>query len=640
METDQEDNSGLGNDAGFDPTDGYTAVSAAEDSPTDFTFDTIGDVPAPTRRPTERPTNKPTKGPKNQANEETTPWVGAAPTGPWGETASMSVPVGSVSDAEESAPGTGVAPRPTMRPTRGQPALTVNSRAQEDSSEGMNGGGITAIVLVVLLALVIASLAVLFVRRRRLQEDRNMSLRQEFFLMFTKPRKVTADDQATFDETYEKSYPDLHNEGSIASEEIDFNNNGPLFGSWPNISKSRSRSLDESETEPELGSSLGDPSTFQSSLLHSFFSKSAEYLRPSEDANKTPLQNAVDEIKRGISEARWQDVYYLASKMAAEGNIDSNENLQAALVPTNESGGDYETHVGATRKQMSPADAGKAAQLDASLVTGDWITLAARAAVFAALDTADNPVPSSITIAPGKGNAEECLAKARVALEEAQKAAKEREEKLLQQQQKEIPSVSETAESEGEESSDEKVVFVSAGDVSIDCEEERFEYPSDDYSDFSQTESSKKSSSTNKSEVSVITRIMTQEEPAMDDDHELTENEDSPEKNDDIVEEGKSVQEEGEGDGEESEGNDTQKAEEEGSRNDLPGPPSIAMSNQSTIPTEASTTKEVPFTSLTESSRGPFRRDFENEISHPMEQQSQPEEKPAKDGAILRRSLF
>ena len=616
-------------------------MNAAENSPTEFTFDNIANAPTPTIRPTERPTNKPTKESKNQSNGGT-PWVGAAPTGPWGETASMSAPVASVSDAEESAPGTGdVAPRPTMRPTLGQPALTVNSRAQQDSDGGMSGGGITAIVLIVLLALVISSLAVLFVRRRRLQEDRNMSLRQEFFLMFTKPRKVSADDQATFDETYEKSYQDHNNEGSIASEEIDFNNNGPLFGSWPNVSKSRSRdaSLDESETEPELGSSLGDPSTYKSSLLHSFFSKSAEYLRPSEDANKTPLQNAVDEIKRGISEARWQDVYYLASKMAAEGNIDSDENLQAALVSTNEGGGDYKTHVGPTREHLNPADAGKAAQLDASLVTGDWITLAARAAVFAALDNADNPVPSCITIAPGKGNAEECLAKARVALEEAQKVAKEREEKLRQQHQEETPSVSVTAESEAEESSEEKVAFVSAGDVSIDCEEEEgFEYPSDDYSDFSQTESSKNSSSTNKSKVSVITKIMTQKEAAKDDDQEVTENENkgSQDENDDNSEKDENIQKEGDADDKEGDEDESATA----SRNDLPGPPSIAMSNQSTIPTEASTTKEVPFTSLTESSRGPFRRDFENEISHPMEQQSQPEEKPAKDGAILRRSRF
>jgi len=501
----------------------------------------------------------------------------------------------------------------------------------------MDAGTITAIILVTLLGVTIISLLLLAIRKRQLMQDRNAGITRQFFFthVFTNKNKNNnangvnssndGDDNNTLraGDTYLESYPP-ESETSIISEEIDFNNNGPLFESWPSVIKARSQNGllagdhlrqqqeqddalrghqdngDCDDDDSHLAPSSGEPSTYKSSVLSSFFSKSADYLRGmvgAEDGNNnnnnemTPLENAIDEIKRGISEARWQDVYYLASKMAAEGNIDTNEKLKTALVTTS-TGNENACEVPSNTHCLTPQDAEKASQLNASLKTGDFISLAARAAVFAALESAKNPVPASIAFTPGQEDADACLAQARAALIDSERIAKEREEKcrqLLQDeeaQQETSACVSHKSNSSTTVTED-SVPFVSAEDVSIDCEE--FEYPTDGYSDSSASSRTKSTNSKDGCEHS----------------------KDSNNKNDVGEAEGENV--------------DIQN--DDGStdctRSDIPGPPSIALSNQSTIPTEASTSGgDAVFSSLKESSRGPFRRDFENEISHPMDQLS------------------
>lgn len=228
-----------------------------------------------------------------------------------------------------------------------------------------------------------------------------------------------------------------------------------------------------------------------------------------------------------------------------------------------------------SRRHLKPEDAAKASQLDVSMEVGDWITLAARAAVFAALDSANNPVPAHISFVNGKNSeADECLEKARKALDEAEKAAK----------------IKEKAQQHSE-----SVTFINADEVNSD--EEDYEYPKEDYSDFTRTSASGLTG---------------------DDSVQLPGPPSHPRPQSSL----KSLDaEEVEIGDDESETSTTQAG--------LPGPPSIAMSNQSTIPTQPSTAgTPVPFTPLQDAVRGPFRRDFENGMSQPMEQEDESEKTP------------
>lgn len=207
--------------------------------------------------------------------------------------------------------------------------------------------------------------------------------------------------------------------------------------------------------------------------------------------------------------------------------------------------------------------------------------MAARAAVFAALESANNPVPMAISfVNNNKGNVDECLAKAKAALEEAQKAeAKKREKQKQAASSDSVPSGSST---------EEDVMFVDADETDEEESDEECHYPKDDSSDslekyeYSTSDNSSKSlpDPTNAQSLSTL----------VEDD-----------------ESGKST----------------------ATPSHLPGPPSIAMSNQSSIPTQPSEAQPaVPFSTITDISRGPFRRDFENGVSHLLEQDDETERTP------------
>ncbi|CAB9512369.1 expressed unknown protein [Seminavis robusta] len=625
---------------GFNPNQNINMVGqAGNDAVVTTTAPVKPPTPNPTPEPTPRPTTKtlkPTPRPAAVDQHPTRPLPGH-------QNSPGSTPVtwGSATTIATAPPVTKT-PRSTPKPTTmNPPGLTVvdgngntinsfggggSNSNDNDASEGMSSGGITAIILVAILGIAILfSLFLLFQKRRRLRHDPSGIGRDFFFMKF---KKVRPSDET---ETHDKTYV-IENNGSIASEEIDFH--GPLFESWPvtnhDLDKAglsplpykddvsslpdtprtrhhsragsetatdtaRESVFEEDDDEPEPQDPTADlsPSTYTSSLLSSFFSKAANRVDGGNAAGQS--NNAVDEIKRAIDGGLWQDVYYLASKMAAEGNIDTNENLQTALVRSNEGGGGANYAKPNPRAHLKPEDAARAAQLDVSLVAGDWITLAARAAVFAALDSANNPVPSCISfVASGKnGDVDECLEKATAALKEAQKAAKAKEE--MQQRTLALIAADDT------DSNDEHVVFINADEAnSVDD----FEYPKEDYSDFSRTSSSSESERGSKSsERRGLPAPPSHRRHPTKRPHTLVE---------DVDEDSSEEEEE-----EETVTSDT--------RSSIPGPPSIAMSNQSTIPTQASTSKEVPFQSIEEGSRGPFRRDFVNGGSHPMEQEDEDE---------------
>ena len=504
-------------------------------------------TPPPTPRPTPRPTRAPspaedtaydhgnvgavTPRPTSGSNADNTP----AP-GEWNTNRpERTLPPYAVNPVNPNN-NNDDAPRPTL------PLMELNdSAARSPGDQGMSKGGIIGIIIVAFVgALVVLGLLVL--RQRNIQRNRNHPIARDFYFLKTlcairKPFFAKGD---KLKEDHQESTL-CENDRSVSSGEIDFTD-APLFGTWPltdndqNLGKPRSSDtlsrdhLDQDLEEKEDGNGSYNPSTCKSNLLHSFFSRTAVN-KDKAGAAMTPAENAIDEIKRAISNAQWQDVYYLASKMAAEGNIDTEENLQSALVTSNENvvGGDYLLSR-KKRAHLNSEEAQKAAQLDASLQEGDWITLAARAAVFAALEEADNPVPSSITI-PGE-SAEECLANAKAALEEAKKACAERYQQKMN---------------------------VDADDCSATKEEEV-------------------------------------EEEVESSDSDAIENES-----------------EDESDNGESEDSDTSS-----SNKNLPGPPTLAESTNSTIPTESSQGGEVPFTSLGDGARGPFLRDFSTGRSRPM----------------------
>jgi len=498
----------------------------------------------------------------------------------------------------------------------------------ESESESMSAGSKVAIFLISLLSLSIATVSVLLVRKHQLRNHRHMNIRRDFFFMcmrrlsFGKPT----------DHTYDKDDTLVENNGSIGSEEIEFN--GPLFDSWPGVCPLGDKmnryedsdgdssdgtfdkgGLDKDEAETQSSahtSSQDEPSTYKSSLLSSFFSKSAAF-RKGEDGQLVPAENAIDEIKRAINEAQWQEVYYLASKMASEGNIDNNENLQSALVRTNESGGDYASPT--ARAHLRPDEASKAAQLDVSLAVGDWITLAARAAVFAALESATNPVPSSISFKPGQEGADECLARARAALQEAQKAAKARQEESR-------PMSSPMEVDDGvdvEETEADTVVFVNADDASEDADSSR--HPREDDGD---SRDPREDEEDDDDDDSVVSNSSPKD---YNDEESIDTNPLDPEGPSDETSVASEVSVTGFEDCDNEDASSTQSG--------VPGPPSIALSNQSTIASAPSTSEEVPFSTFAEGARGPFRRDFASGISQPMEQKDDKEMSPKVTARIV-----
>jgi hypothetical protein len=574
-------------------------------------FNTEGQVGGDAVSETEVVMESPSSSPTNWLFPEPTsePWDDAiTPTGQSALAYSTSISPstqaitwGSVTDISEQGITTDSSEHtPPIKPLNSPPELTVidgnghtiNSFGSSGNSGGEGGDGMSSgakigVILLVLLGIAIACTSLLLIRRLRGRHNGQGRAGREFFFM--KFKRVQPSDET---ETYDKTF--VENNGSIASEEIDFH--GPLFESWPmtkddldRAGSPRSRlsqpGLDDAtlrgndDEEQEQPPTDFSPYTYTSSLLSSFFSKVAD------GGDEVPTtESAADEIKRAINEGLWQDVYYLASKMAAEGNIDSNENLQTALVRSKESGGDY-VPVKA-RAHLTQEDVARAAQLDVSFVAGDWITLAARAAVYAALDAANNPVPASISFIPhGKHQVDECLEKATAALKEARMAAEAKEE----MRQRAITLSAEEDEAEPSVATEDKqMVFINADE---DDSKNGFEYPRADYSDFSRTNSIDETNPESK-EVSAP--------PSRQEPRPLVE---------DVADDGSC----------------DEKSLTSDSRSDIPGPPSISMSNQSTIPTQHSTSEEVPFQSIAEAARGPFVRDFVNGISRLMEQEEEAE---------------
>ena len=617
---DDDDNNGI-------PA-GYAAVGAHQ---SDFSF--AGKTTAPTPRPTLKPTSRPTPSPTNKRGaDKQQPTHGQTKPPPWERPTNPTTGAQSIGILEEDSdahiPGRGTAgPHPSQKPTSRSPDLAVldehgnpvaAKRSTDSDREGLSPGGNVAVAFIVLLGIVIVATSLLLIqKRKRLLNAQNQNVRRGFFFM--NMRKIKPTDGVETD-TYDKTYIEEHNE-SLGSEEIDFN--GPLFDSWPSVTPHRhdledddglagtitpgqpynNRTSHQTTDTTIRNSGIGttvdvddvvldagdiedtedEPSTFTSSLLSSFFSRAKRggmHAPPSTD-------NAVDEIQRAINDAQWQEVYHLASKMAAEGNIDSNENLQSALVRSNENGN---TGTTLNRTHLKPEDAARAAQLDLSMAVGDWITLAARAAVFAALESANNPVPASISfVKDQKSNIDECLTRAKEALEEAQKAEAKKQEQRL------------AVSSEAAKCTEEQVVFVDADEGASDGE---FEYPDVDYSDFTRTSGTDDYTTADNSSGELPTPpSQTQTTPR-------------PQSQSTVVEEVDSS------DDEESDCQSSPTASH------IPGPPSIAMSNQSTIPTQPSDSPQVHFSTIMEASRGPFRRDFASGMSQFMEQDEASERTP------------
>lgn len=186
---------------------------------------------------------------------------------------------------------------------------------------------------------------------------------------------------------------------SVVSEEIEFS--GPLFDTWPttDIPNNVSDDLTDNNIYGENASgALYDEEDHASSKAFHIPARTGD-MEPWSDDQLVLTDNAIDEIKKAINHAQWQDVYYLASKMAAQGNIDSSDNLASAIVRSSDS--ELYDNV-SSRAHLSPEDAERATRLDVSLAVGDWVNLAARAAVYAALECADSSIPSTICFDPKK----------------------------------------------------------------------------------------------------------------------------------------------------------------------------------------------------------------------------------------------
>lgn len=626
-------------------------------------------TPSPTtRRPTRSPTPRPTpkRGPPRENDEapappplQPPPWeqptnTNAQDNGPYGN-------YGILEDTDAHR-GTGnpfPTPAPTPRPPLmvvdkwGNPILPDDKLGQETDinvvknkkdKDGITAGGIVAIILIVILAMTIVVSGYLLCRKwHRLHHSHSQRGGGRFIdrgipgIFFMNMRKIkptdgltTVAESATHDKTYlEEEEQGRSREGSIGSEEIDFH--GPLFDSWPAVApvtvdeqeslpeEDDDQLIDTSSPQPNYDNNDNEeydedqtdsPSTFTSSLLSSFFSRAK---RGQAEAEAPSTDNAVDEIQRAINDAQWQEVYYLASKMASGGNIDTNENLQSALV---KSSNESQPQQPPDRSHLKPEDAARADQLDVSMAAGDFITLAARAAVFAALQSANNPVPTSISFSQGDedgtGNAEDCLERAQKALEELEKAEAER--LARQQAAAELESVAERTE------------FTSTENDDKDEDTFEYSYPKDDYSDFTPTSNAAEddSSSCNTSRVSSRREIPIgptypggPPAPLMYPATPTLQNPSPPMPA--CVEE---VESDSDSDSDSSSDSlhldDDDQSDSSATRSSLPGPPSIAMSNQSTIPTKASVRGTVPFATIEDTARGPFQRDFDDEfgISH------------------------
>lgn len=436
-------------------------------------------------------------------------------------------------------------PSPGGKSTQAPVNVLILNDSKGGNSSGSNRkakvGGIVGAVMVALVGAAIV-VALLMIRNFRRSSRSNDPITRAFFFVGAKLKGKGAK------ETNSDRGDTMCDNGTIASEEITFQDKA-LFESWPlteedkKLGKPRSSdTLSRDHLDENMDDEAVRATYSPSNLLQTFFSRSAKKGKDGRELLLTPAENAIDEIKRAISFAEWQDVYYLASKMAAEGNIDSEENLRSALVKCNDDGGDYV--LASERAHLSAEDAKKAAQLDVSLRVGDWITLAARAAVFAALEGATHPVPSSISV-PEDETAEICLAKVKASLEEAKRASAELYARQGPPEEDENKSENED-DNDGWDSCDDSVPksVVHCGDEEI---ENKSEAPKEDWND----------------------------------------------------------------------------TDTETTRSNLPGPPSVAMSANSTIPTEASNAGDVKNTSISDSTRGPFLRDFSTGTSRPMDEEQQ-----------------